>query len=93
MNAWVRLYFVCFGIFVYVAMFCSMSRIFAGIDTIDRELARLAADLERDIGKVYRKYERIERVLRSARDKKLAERDQRFPSSILAFSEMIMSKK
>ena len=48
----------------------------AGIDTLDRELAGLAADLERDIGKVYRKYERIERTLRSARDKKIAERDR-----------------
>ncbi|KAL1507586.1 hypothetical protein AB1Y20_007205 [Prymnesium parvum] len=47
-----------------------------GIDTLDRELAGLAADLERDIGKVYRKYERIERVLRSARDKKIVERDR-----------------
>jgi len=47
-----------------------------GIDTLDRELASLSADLERDIGKVYRKYERIERILRSARDKKMMERDR-----------------
>lgn len=33
--------------------------------------------MERDIGKVYRKYERLERTIRAERDRKLAERDRK----------------
>ena len=43
-----------------------------GIDTLSKELAQLAADMERDIGKVYRKYERLERTIRAERDRKIA---------------------
>ena len=43
-----------------------------GIETLSRELATLSADMERDIGKVYRKYERLERTIRAERDKRLA---------------------
>ena len=36
------------------------------------QLATLSADMERDIGKVYRKYERLERTIRAERDRKIA---------------------
>ena len=45
------------------------------IDSLSEMLATLSADLERDIGKIYRKYERLERAIRAERDKKMAERD------------------
>ena len=44
-----------------------------GIDTLSKELYHLSADMERDIGKVYRKYERLERTIRAERDRKMAE--------------------
>jgi hypothetical protein len=37
-----------------------------------QELFLLSADMERDIGKVYRKYERLERAIRGERDRKIA---------------------
>jgi hypothetical protein len=43
-----------------------------GIETLSKELGHLSADMERDIGKVYRKYERLERTIRAERDRKLA---------------------
>ena len=42
------------------------------IEDLTKELATLSADMERDIGKVYRKYERLERSIRAERDRKLA---------------------
>jgi hypothetical protein len=42
-----------------------------GVETLSKELSRLSEDMERDIGKVYRKYERLERQLRTERDRKL----------------------
>ena len=42
------------------------------IEDLTIELATLSADMERDIGKVYRKYERLERSIRAERDRKLA---------------------
>lgn len=43
-----------------------------GIETLSKELYKLSADMERDIGKVYRKYERLERQIRAERDRKMA---------------------
>ena len=37
------------------------------IEDLSKELAKLSADMERDIGKVYRKYERLERTIRAER--------------------------
>ena len=42
-----------------------------GIDTLTKELATLSAHMERDIGKVYRKYERLERTINAERDRKI----------------------
>ena len=39
-------------------------------------LDRLSEDMERDIGKVYRKYERLERTIRAERDRKIALKQQ-----------------
>lgn len=47
-----------------------------GIDTLSNELANLSAQMERDIGKVYRKYERLERTIRTERDKRIKEREE-----------------
>lgn len=44
-----------------------------GVETLSKELYKLSADMERDIGKVYRKYERLERTLRAERDRKIAQ--------------------
>ena len=43
-----------------------------GINTLSKELATLSTHMERDIGKVYRKYERLERTIRAERDRKIA---------------------
>ena len=40
------------------------------VETLKKELAQLAPDLERDIGKVYRKYERLERQIRTELDRR-----------------------
>ena len=42
-----------------------------------RELATLSTDMERDIGKVYRKYERLERAIREERERKIRERERK----------------
>ena len=47
-----------------------------GIETLSKELSKLSADMERDIGKVYRKYERLERTMNAERDRKMAARDR-----------------
>ena len=56
-----------------VSISSSSSRDFAamGIDTLTKELATLSAHMERDIGKVYRKYERLERTINAERDRKI----------------------
>ena len=43
-----------------------------GLETLSRELTSLSQSMERDIGKVYRKYERLERMIRAERDRKIA---------------------
>ena len=47
-----------------------------GIETLNHELATLSTHMERDIGKVYRKYERLERTIRAERDRKIADKDR-----------------
>ena len=43
-----------------------------GVETLTKEIFKISEDMERDIGKVYRKYERLERALRAERDRKIA---------------------
>ena len=47
-----------------------------GIESLSEQLQLLSVDMERDIGKVYRKYERLERTIRAERDRRIAERDR-----------------
>ena len=64
-----------------------------GIETLTKELATLSADMERDIGKVYRKYERLERSIRAERDRKIAELHARQSSTLEAGAAVVVGAK